>query len=655
MNARSVLHAAPRVHSLGARFVLMTVLAVCAAVLASVVTGALVASRLIDAAEQRELRSTMGELRSAIDAQSDEAVALARFVAGSPRAQELVAAADTQGLLEEFAGSWASLAAANQVSQFQFHLPPATSLARLHQPDSFGDDLSAVRQTVVQANATRMPVVGIESGVFGLGIRGVVPVSHEGTHVGSVEFGMSLGQPFFDAFSDVTGADAALFVPGQRDRFDELASTMAGEPIVGSAELAEVYAGEATRVRFDRSGRTIAAVLEPLDDFAGEPIGVVMVAVDVSELTAMGVSGRNLTILVGLGVLIVAALLASVGARRISRSTAQIDRLGRALAERDLNVSIDDPGDDEIGAAAAVISTAVGELRDVMGEVWTSSHSLSGSAEGLSSVAAQMSTMAEETSAQSELVAASAEEVGANLATVAASSEEMTASIQEIAANASEASLLASGAAERSTLAASLVERLADACDSVGEVTELISAITNKTHMLALNATIEAARAGDAGRGFWVVADEVKALAEQTAGATDQISERIETIRADARAAVAAVLEVTEAIGEIDTLQSTIASSVEEQSMTTAEIGRNVHEAAIGASQISENIVGIAHAARDGAGAAGSTLAAVHELYRMAASLTAVVQTFTVDAPASVDAPQIGAEAADRLELTPAT
>jgi len=80
----------------------------------------------------------------------------------------------------------------------QFHLPPATSFLRVHKPQKFGDDLSSFRKTVVETNAKREAISGIERGVAGLGVRGIVPVYHQQQHIGSVEFGLSFGQAFFD-------------------------------------------------------------------------------------------------------------------------------------------------------------------------------------------------------------------------------------------------------------------------------------------------------------------------------------------------------------------------------------------------------------------------------------------------------------------------
>ncbi|MCU1485423.1 MAG: methyl-accepting chemotaxis sensory transducer with Pas/Pac sensor, partial [Actinomycetia bacterium] len=141
------------------------------------------------------------------------------------------------------------------------------------------------------------------------------------------------------------------------------------------------------------------------------------------------------------------------------------------------------------------------------------------------------------------------------------------------------------------------------------------------------------ARAGEAGKGFAVVANEVKELAKQTAEATEDIAGKITAIQGDAQAATAAIGEITAVISQINDIQTTIASAVEEQTATTNEIGRNVTEAARGASEIAGNVSNVATAAGEAAEGASNTLAAADELARMADELTRLVGQFRL-APA---------------------
>ena len=131
---------------------------------------------------------------------------------------------------------------------------------------------------------------------------------------------------------------------------------------------------------------------------------------------------------------------------------------------------------------------------------------------------------------------------------------------------------------------------LADAAQKIGEVVGLITDIAEQTNLLALNATIEAARAGEAGKGFAVVASEVKNLASQTAKATEEISAQIQGIQASTDESVTAIGAITQTIEQVDQIAAAISAAVEEQTAATQEIARNVEEASAGTNQVNSNI-----------------------------------------------------------------
>jgi methyl-accepting chemotaxis protein len=205
-------------------------------------------------------------------------------------------------------------------------------------------------------------------------------------------------------------------------------------------------------------------------------------------------------------------------------------------------------------------------------------------------------------------VAAASEEASTNVQSVASASEELSSSVNEISRQVQDSSRVASEAVDQAHQTNRRVGELAQAASRIGDVVELINTIAGQTNLLALNATIEAARAGEAGRGFAVVASEVKALAEQTAKATDEISQQISGIQSATEQSVGAIKEIGDTIGRMSEISSTIAAAVEQQGAATQEISRNIQHAAMGTSEVSSNITDV----QRGATETGAASAQVH-------------------------------------------
>jgi methyl-accepting chemotaxis protein len=254
---------------------------------------------------------------------------------------------------------------------------------------------------------------------------------------------------------------------------------------------------------------------------------------------------------------------------------------------------------------------------------------LASSSEELTAVSQQMAGNAEETATQANVVSAASEEVSKNVASVASASEEMQASIREIAKNANESARVAKNAVNVAHTTNETVKKLGESSQEIGNVIKVITSIAQQTNLLALNATIEAARAGEAGKGFAVVANEVKELAKQTAKATEDIGQKIEAIQGDTKGAVTAIEEISNIINQVNDISNSIASAVEEQTVTTNEIGHSVTEAAKGVGDIAKNIGGVALAAKNTTQGANDTQKASAELSHMAAQLQKVVSRFT--------------------------
>lgn len=253
----------------------------------------------------------------------------------------------------------------------------------------------------------------------------------------------------------------------------------------------------------------------------------------------------------------------------------------------------------------------------------------------LDATARSLSSSSEETSRQTKDAAKAAEHASANVQTVAAATEEMTNSIREVARQMAEARRVAAVASTEAETAREHVRGLKEAGEKIGEVVQLISAIAEQTNLLALNATIEAARAGEAGRGFAVVASEVKSLAGQTARATEEISGQIAAIQASTTEAVGQIGAVSQAIDEVNRYTATIATAVQQQGAATSEISRNVSEAAHGTRAVSDAVSALSADVEASADSVQTMQEAMLEMKRQSDSLRQSISRFLTDVAAA--------------------
>ncbi|MGB0694705.1 MAG: protoglobin domain-containing protein [Rhodospirillaceae bacterium] len=260
---------------------------------------------------------------------------------------------------------------------------------------------------------------------------------------------------------------------------------------------------------------------------------------------------------------------------------------------------------------------------------------VAGAATELQATAGSMSSTANSTTDRVTSVAQAADHALHNVQTVASASEELSASIAEISRQVHDSTEISHSAVEEAQRADGLVNGLVSAADKIGEVVKLINDIASQTNLLALNATIEAARAGEAGKGFAVVASEVKSLANQTARATDEISNQIGEVQTATKAAVNAIQGIGRTIGSISEIASAIASAIEEQGAATQEIARNVQEAAEGTSSVTSTLQDVSQDASETGQSAQEVLGAAGELSQQSEQLNNEVDRFLSDLRAS--------------------
>ena len=239
--------------------------------------------------------------------------------------------------------------------------------------------------------------------------------------------------------------------------------------------------------------------------------------------------------------------------------------------------------------------------------------------------------LADDTGEKVSVVASAANQAAANVQQVASAAEEMGASIREIGDSVGRSTQITRSAVHGISALDTTMAELVDSSERIGEIVALIEQIASQTNLLALNATIESARAGEAGKGFAVVANEVKGLAGQTARATGEITQQIHQIQARTRAAMGALRGVAETVTDADMVVSSIATAIEQQSASTSEIVRNVHEAAHGNAQVGDNMVLLAGEAKHVSSTAEVMETTIDELSREATEMQTTIRQFLAD------------------------
>ncbi len=591
---------------------------------------------LIEQAEHRELVGRFEQLAAAISGAADEASALAVLVANLPGVSHLVATGQRDQLAAQMLPPFKAMAATFGIEQFQFHTPPATSFLRAHAPAKFGDDLSAIRQTVVQTNATQKPTKGLEYGVAGLGVRGLTPLFDEGRHVGSIEFGMSFGQPFFNDFKKSYGVDVVLHVPG-KDGFKMFAGTLPTSNLE-SSEIAAALAGrDVIKAMEDGKGGRIAVLGRVVADYSGKPLGVAEIAMDASLYGGQLAEVHRIMWGLVLGALVLAAALGAWLGRAITRPVLAMSGALDRIARRDFDVEIAGlERADEIGYMARAVEVVKREVQRTaeleaaqqrsVAELETGHKALQDGMqlqlEGVVEAAVQsneagvvlarMMVSVRRSAEQTQSIASAIEEMVASVDTISQSSA-IAADEAYNAEVAARDGVAATETAQRvMTALMQAVAEVGDKIEALGKTSDLIATIIDQiediagqTNLLALNATIEAARAGEAGKGFAVVANEVKHLANQTAKATVDIRERIGGLISDMNGArdsmvrsrgaaeegTAAVAQVTDGLGII----AGRIDGVTERMREISEILNQQNSAAAEVSSATGDIAALAH------------------------------------------------------------
>lgn len=480
------------------------------------------------------------------------------------------------------------------VAQYQFHVPPATSFYRFHATDVFDDDLSAFRATVVETNRTRQPVVGLEVGRGGPGVRIVYPVFWQGEHYGSVEVGGSINaivesiQNTFD-IGFAIGIEPAIFEQAGRlaAGTDDILNRGVQYYRFSSDDARIVAAADSpagTMVAVDRRQYAIETV--NLTDYRDRSVGHVLVLIDVT--TMLENLRRDIITSIGIALLLMAVILSAVVliTVRSMRPLKQVIEVTHRAAQGDYTMAIDHAREDEAGKVLNAVGQMITELRRTIRTVRTISDSVA--------------TGSNELSHAANAVAEGAARQASSIEEISSSMEEMESVIRQTADNARHTEEIANASAASAGQGEESLRETVENMRGIADRVHVIDDIARNTNLLALNAAIEAARAGELGKGFAVVAGEIRKLAERSQKAAAEImtmtSRSVETaeqtgklfgemvpeirhtaalvqeIHAAAGEQQTGVTEITRAITELDQVIQKNAAHAEELSGTAESL-----------------------------------------------------------------------------------
>jgi methyl-accepting chemotaxis protein len=316
----------------------------------------------------------------------------------------------------------------------------------------------------------------------------------------------------------------------------------------------------------------------------------------------------------------------------VRRSVGRVLGVLQAAGDGDFTADATVDSRDELGATGVAIGRMQEKVSVAINALADRAATVAETASSVSDATNRIAVAATNTAEEAQRSASAAAAVEDDVRTVSVGTTELGAAIAEIAQSASKASVVANEAVGATQTAQHGVNELGRSSNEIEDVVALISSIAEQTNLLALNATIEAARAGDAGKGFAIVAQEVKKLATQTQEATEGISRRVADIQTDCSGAVESITHITDVVEQVDTHQSTISAAVEEQAATTSQISATIDAVVSRSRDIASAIDAVAQLANDTGNNTDELRSNASKLSDDAGALRDVVAQFRVSA-----------------------
>lgn len=555
-----------------------------------------------------------------------------------------------------------------QKLKLHFHLPNGRSLVRLWRDkqikrdgkwQDFSDDISAFRNTVLDVNQTGQPVKGIEVGRGGFVIRGLAPIKNvAGRQFGSVEVLIDF-EPILRMEEAGQLTDMALFMnadllatthrlqnankyPVMQNRFVQVIG-LADADNRNHLDIAFLEKGcEGLWVK--KFGDNCLAAF-PVKDYKDNQIGILVHAFDTARENGM-IRSVDLTIItLMVSILLVIILVVVVWfTQGVLKPVNQLVGIANQMAEGRLYQKFPSYGRDEIG----VLFGALEEMTSAFGAMFTEIKggvaTLADAVNQISGTATQLAVSASQTSSSVAEISTTMEEVRQT----ARLSDEQANKVADGAAKAAEAAEQGSDAARQTISGMERIKnevgyvvesilKLSEQTRGIGEIINAVHDLADQSNLLSVNAAIEASKAGEHGKGFTVVAQEIKSLASQSKDATDQVRDILNEIQTAASGAVMAAEKGNKAVDEGALLSAQtaevitlLAENITRATETIAGIAHSSNEQLLGMDQLSDAMISIKDASMQNVDGARHLEEAANNLKRLADRLSELTDKYRV-------------------------